>query len=362
MGADEVVIAPISRPKFVVSKYTGWVRKGFRGTALDWIVNTGRSAELEDSFVHSLQGLSVALIHVNHVFTLGFARILQHQLSRHQKIPLVLETHDVQSNLMHERQDLNPWTHKLDSSEELLRSEIASLKEPDVLVHCSVEDFDFFSKELPGKEHVLVLPTIDDSFINSVRAGDAQHKDPFDLLFVGQRTDVNFAAVRWFLEEVWAKIAHHSLRLRIVGAVQSLVQERTPELYQRFERSFVGPVDDLVGCYRNARCVIAPMVFGTGISMKTVEALGSAKPFVGTSKAFRGMPGAAIRRAGMKIHETPQEFADAILWALSNENEGASVSRQLYDTLFSKRASFVSREAVLKSAQQIKTLGARAGI
>jgi hypothetical protein len=47
---------------------------------------------------------------------------------------------------------------------------------------------------------------------------------------------------------------------------------------------------------RAARCVSATMVSGTGISIKTIEALALGKPFVGTSKAYRGMPKSVFER------------------------------------------------------------------
>ena len=98
------------------------------------------------------------------------------------------------------------------------------------------------------------------------------------------------------------------------------MQRDLPQLYEPFRSCFVGRAADLAPYYRAARCVIAPMVSGTGISVKTIEALALGKPFIGTSKAFRGLPAGWVERAGLRVHDDPQEFADAIACALARNN------------------------------------------
>jgi len=51
LGADQTFFAPIDNRRFRILKYVTWVEQLFRGTALDWIVFTGRSARLPDQVV-----------------------------------------------------------------------------------------------------------------------------------------------------------------------------------------------------------------------------------------------------------------------------------------------------------------------
>jgi polysaccharide biosynthesis protein PslH len=350
LGADYVVTAPINHRRFIISKYTAWLSHAFRGTALDWIVNTAKSAQVPDDFTLFIRSFSVALMHVNHVYTLGFARRLLRQVQSGSRVPMILETHDVQSQLLEETKCINPWTHKRDASQSLLQSELNLLEHANVLVHCSADDYNFFKGRLPQKHHVLALPTIDESFISAVKAVDFASVDSIDLLFVGQYTDPNLRAIQWFLEQVWPLISDRGYNLRIIGAIDMLVRKSLPDIYEAFQSHFVGPVADLIPYYRAARCVIAPMVSGSGISIKTIEALGLGKPFVGTSKAYRGMPMDRIERAGLQAHDSPQAFADAISRALSYEQSAAIGSRTAYDDLFSKQAAFSSRDAALEIA------------
>lgn len=352
LGADLTFFAPIDARVFRIAKYTAWVGHRFRGTALDWIVATGKSAQLPADALRLIRKCSVALVHVNHVFTLGFAQSLLRQLATGpDRPPLLLETHDVQSQLLLDRGEINPWTHRYDTLERLLQSEIAHLKKVNLLVHCSTDDRNLFEKLLPRQKHVLVLPTIDESFVSSVNTARSAESDSTDLLFVGQNTDFNCAAIKWFLEEVWPFIAHLRYRVRIVGAVDTRVREVWPALHQEFRSMFAGPVPELGPTYHGARCVFAPMVSGTGISIKTIEALALAKPFVGTSKAFRGMPMEVIEEAGLHAHDTPQEFADAISRTLADQQLAGSRSSAAFTRLFSNQASFTARDRSIEMAE-----------
>jgi glycosyltransferase involved in cell wall biosynthesis len=350
LGADRIFFAPIDNRRFIVGKYAGWFKHLFTGTALDWIVMTAKSARLPEDAVQFIGEQSVSLLDVNHVFTLGFARqLLQRAVRSGRRVPIVLETHDVQSHLLEERHEVNPWTHRDDRSKRLLDSELALLKKAKVLVHCSVDDFNFFKAHLPEMSHVLALPTIDKTFVSKVEAATPD-PDPIDLLFVGQSTNPNCAAMKWFFEEVWPIFADRGYRVKIVGQVSMLVRKNLPEIYEVFGSLFVGPIADLAPVYRAARCVFAPMRSGTGISIKTIEALALGKPFVGTSMAYRGMPMDRIAKFGLQPQDTPQAFADAIEKALSDERTAAEASHLAYENIFSPKAAFSSRDEVFRIA------------
>ena len=210
IGADRMFVAPIDKSRYHAAKFTASIRHPFRGTALDWMIAIGRSARLPTDLIQYLAEIPVTLLHVNHVQTLGFALRLREKLARQGvPLPIILETHDIQSHLLHERHDLNPWTHKPDQLENLIRSEISFLQHADVLVHLSVDDFAFFQRQMRNKPHVLALPTISEKYISDVHAAPAV-PPVIDLLFVGQNHAPNLAALHWFFEKVWPLIAEHS--------------------------------------------------------------------------------------------------------------------------------------------------------
>jgi len=350
LGADRMLIATLDQKSYNVAKYKASVRHVFRGTALDWQVAVGKAAWLSDEDIDFLGKLRAVLFHVNHVYTLGFALNLRRQfLGGGSPPPIILETHDVQSHLLQDRGDRNPWTGRPDRLERLIKSETSLLEKANVLIHLSVDDCDLFQRLMPSKPQFLVFPSIDENFISTVNAA-APPAEGLDLLFVGQWHHANLAAIKWFFDQVWPLIADRRYILKIVGPIGSMVQRNLPQLHETFRSCFAGEVADLVPYYRAARCVIAPMVLGSGISIKTIEALALGKPFVGTRKAFRGMPMERLKAAGIQAHDEPQAFADAIVRALSSEREGRAPSRAAYETVFSARASFIARDEALRAA------------
>jgi glycosyltransferase involved in cell wall biosynthesis len=351
LGADDVVIAALDRDKYVATKYAATLRHAGRGTALDWVIDIARSSQLLPNDIRLIRESNVALIHVNHVFTLGFARRMRRQWVRDgSRLPMIVDTHDVQSRVLLERGDLNPWTKRSDTMERSLKSEKSILKQADVLVHCSVDDLKFFEQLMRDKQHVLTLPAIDEAFISAANGSSPALPKTIDLLLVAASHAANLAAVKWLLEQVWPRIADRRYNLKIVGDIDYMVSRDLPRIYEAFRSCFVGRADDLPSYYRAARCVIAPMVSGTGISVKTIEALSLGKPFVGTSKAFRGMPLDRIESAGLRAHDDPQSFADAITCALADEQTSGELSRTAYNRLFSLQVAFASRDEAIRMA------------
>lgn len=350
LGADYTLLASIEPWRFTLAKYQATLQHGRQGTALDWLVAIGRSAQLTAESMKLLRKLRVALFHVNHVFTLGFALRLRKQLlGQLNYVPLILDTHDIQSHIVHEKKERNPWSGKPDSVERLLRSEIAHLSAPGALIHLSVDDFNFFSRELPSQTHFLAMPTIDKEFATSVQTSDPK-TEPIDLLFVADWHPANIAAIQWFFENVWPLIANFNLNLCIVGRIAKGIEDQAPQLYEKFRSRFLGEVADLLPYYRAARCVIAPMVSGTGVSIKTVEAFAGGKAFVGTSKAYRGMPMKRLEEIGIRAYDEPKLFAGAIVSTLQNRRTFELLSQRAYDSLFSTEASFAVRDQSLAAA------------
>jgi len=349
--ASFAILDPVQRPR------TLWrcMRQVLdHRTALDWIIEVGRCSRPPSALLPFLQKRGVALLHVNHVFTLGFARRLQRELGKFGRgLPLLVETHDVQSQILYDRAEPNPWTVRPDNLDSMLRGEIALLEEADVLVHCSVEDHRFFAERIPNKPQFLARPVIDSAFVAAVAKAGMPEVGPIDVLFVGAAHHANLEAVEWLLTKVWPLVAEQGLILKIVGGIADLVRQKVPELHDRFRSCFVGRVADLVPYYRAARSVIAPMRSGGGISIKTVEAFALGIPFVGTTKAYRGFPQEPLARYGIRGYDDPLAFADALARALSPNDDTGARGRALYEELFSREESYATRAEAVRIALDI---------
>ncbi|MBT3193117.1 MAG: glycosyltransferase family 4 protein [Verrucomicrobia bacterium] len=108
------------------------------------------------------------------------------------------------------------------------------------------------------------------------------------LLYVGGANGANIDGLRRFLDNCWPAIRQTcpEAQLRVCGYIyQAFLGD------QREGVTFLGHVDDIELEYAEAALLINPIWVGTGLKIKTVEALARGKALVTTSKGVEGMRG-----------------------------------------------------------------------
>ena len=118
----------------------------------------------------------------------------------------------------------------------------------------------------------------------------------------------NADALEWFATRVLPAIAAAVpwVRVRVTGALPaSLRGLEGPHL--RAE----GFVADLAGFYRQLRVAVAPLRFGAGVKLKTVEAVQYGVPVVATSVGAEGL--GAWAPGMVAVHDRPEAFAEAVV-------------------------------------------------
>ena len=116
-----------------------------------------------------------------------------------------------------------------------------------------------------------------------------EHSDwPADpiVFCVGSDNPRNMLGLRDFLKFAWPEIrsAVPDARLAVAGSVGAAV----PDYAQGVD--VLGHVDDLDPLYLRARVVVNPAVAGTGLKIKTVEALSRLRPIVTWPNGLEGLP------------------------------------------------------------------------
>lgn len=142
------------------------------------------------------------------------------------------------------------------------------------------------------------------------------------LLFVGSQNSINVDAYRYFIEHVFPL-----LRKRLPRANLLLAGRICEEVGDHAGVVKLGPLDDLREAYALADVVINPSQFGTGMNIKSIEALGYGMPLVTSPSGARGMD---ATEAGFLVAETPQTFADAVARICCDPDLGKALSRQAH--------------------------------
>jgi hypothetical protein len=186
----------------------------------------------------------------------------------------IVDTHDVFST-----KEAKVGAFGISEWEVSTEEEARRLARAKVLVAIQAEEAALLSRLAPGCE--VLTAGVDFEVV--------QHDDwPAEprLLFVGSDNPMNALGLRDFLKEAWPAIrsAVPDARLTIGGRVGRIVTEPSPGI------DVLGPVDDLDPYYTRARVVVNPVAAGTGLSIKTVEALSRLRPVVTWPNGLSGLP------------------------------------------------------------------------
>jgi glycosyltransferase involved in cell wall biosynthesis len=145
---------------------------------------------------------------------------------------------------------------------------------------------------------------------------------PSSLVFVGAMAyPPNVAAMRYFTDKVLPIVrrTRPDARLTIVG------RDPAPMVISMASEGVevTGEVDDVRPYLAAAGIVVAPMVSGSGIKNKVLEAMAMARPVVATPLAVEGLP---VRSGeNVLVADSPAGLADAILRLMADAEERARI-------------------------------------
>lgn len=135
---------------------------------------------------------------------------------------------------------------------------------------------------------------------------------PGTILFVGAKHRANVEGLEWFGREVYPHMATWLPPERVVvaGNIRDTLGSVLPF-------RFLGPVPDLAPLHREARVCISPIIFGTGLKSKNMDAFGASTPVVTTAFGRIGMESAD--NTAQLVEDSPANFADAIRRLLDDD-------------------------------------------
>lgn len=185
----------------------------------------------------------------------------------------------------------------------------------------------------------LVVSKIDKSFIGegyivdlplsvSVESLNARHPvyQSGVIIFSGNLGyEPNFSAIKWFLEGCWGSVilGFPNARLQIVGRGASRKLRRLISQYERVD--LIGEVESMQAALFNAALSIAPMVSGSGMQYKILEAMAAGLPVVATHKGLGGI--LAKNRKELLVESESTAFAKSVLSILRDPVYGEKIGR-----------------------------------
>lgn len=143
---------------------------------------------------------------------------------------------------------------------------------------------------------------------------------PDTITVVASDNALNVHGLTGFLSECWPLIKelHPSALLKIVGKVGEQCQLEDPAV------QYIRWVDNLEGVYREARVVINPTIAGTGLKIKSAEALAHGRPLVLWPHGADGLEYAGD--PPYLVCRNWQDFGAAVVRLLESDNEARALA------------------------------------
>lgn len=123
------------------------------------------------------------------------------------------------------------------------------------------------------------------------------------VMYFGSNNTLNIDSLKFFLAEVWPLVDTANAELHVFGGVCKAFEQQAGNVF------FRGSVAKLEGAYREASIVVNPIQTGTGLKIKSIEAMAYGKSLVTTTCGADGL--STSGGTHLIVTDQPQEMA---LW------------------------------------------------
>lgn len=200
--------------------------------------------------------------------------------------------------------------------------EIARLSLFDEVWVSSADELYVFGQFIPNRvrlvQTMLPKPIIQKVAINSRK---------YDLIYVASNNGNNQKSAKWFFEKVYPTLPDR-LQICVIGQINQTI----PDLPNVHKIPFAEQLDDY---YQQSKVAICPMLAGTGIKIKVVEAFSYGIPIVCN---IRGLDGLLNKtNNGCMATDDPLDFAAYIMELLNDPEKYQSFSKMsvsMFDQFF----------------------------
>lgn len=227
-----------------------------------------------------------------------------------------------------------------------LRYEIRQLPHADRIQVCSRENREYLESFLPE-----LRGRIDDGFRAGIDtaayAYTGEGREPATMLFMGSFRHIpNQEALVWFLSEVLPRIHQRrpDARLVVIGS-DPPPRHSLPKTGANVE--LIGFVDDIQKPLAQYAVFVCPILSGSGVRVKLLEAFAAGIPVVSTALGAEGLTTAA---GGIcRIADDPAQFAQAVLDLLDSPEQAQAMAAQARTYVVAQRDMRVMTQALEES-------------
>lgn len=161
------------------------------------------------------------------------------------------------------------------------KAEIHYSKLYDKVIFVSAVETAYLNKKLPGK--AITIPVGINAVPERVLAGNPEKNL---LSYVGNlKVAANVDTLHWIISDILPKI-HHDVKFMVIGKCPDDIREKYKDNSQVI---FTGRVENLVEYIRKSQLFLSPILYGTGIKTKILEAMSMGVPVVTNDVGAEGI-------------------------------------------------------------------------
>ena len=254
-------------------------------------------------FDHKLAELLSAdtfdIVHVESLFLSPYLSTIR----QHTDAPVVLRAHNVEHRIWFQMAKSEPMPLKRWYLKHLalaLRQyELEQMNAFDALVCISDDDAEAF-RQLGCRKKITGIP-----FGIELRNLPSETPEPYSLFHIGSMDwRPNQESILWFLDKVWPLIHKELPQMHLF-----LAGRKMPDVISRTKREgvvVVGEVPDAADFINSKQINVVPLLSGSGIRIKIIEAMSLGKPVISTTVGASGI--AYSDGENLLIANTPEEF------------------------------------------------------
>ena len=277
--------------------------------------------------------------------------VLGQYAGQFRRIPSILFEHDIYFQSIARRLPFMTGVfERLNARWEYLRSlryELKLLPKADRVQVCSKDNAQYLESFLPA-----LKGRIDDNYRAGIDTAlydfSCTGREPFTLLFLGSfRHLPNQEALNWFIKSVYPKIqaSEPRVKLMIIGSDppprHSLPADASIDL--------VGFVEDVREPLLRYSVFLCPILSGSGVRVKLLEAFAAGIPVVSTRLGAEGL--ASSDGEICVLADDPDTFAEKTLSLIKNQEEAEAMARRAREHVVSQRDMLQMTQRLVESYQ-----------